>query len=133
MPNHWAALQVFDSDKHFYDSAYTTISDDTLEIITQLRNNDVSHLKIRVVNCGLHAIARVTCLALGNDPTTVVFNNDEFWPHFLNIFKTKISAFLTKKRRKPQSNISKEIVYDVFCYCRLPEKGEMVCCDHYQE
>ena len=143
MPNHWAALQVFDSDICFYDLAYTTISDDMLEIISQLMNTDAKSMTIKfmnvakqigVVNCGLHAIATVTCLALGNDLTTVVFNNDELWPHLLNIFATKkISAFPMKKRRKPQSNISKERVCDVFCYCRLPEKGEMVCCDHCQE
>ena len=89
--------------------------------------------QIGVVNCGLHVIATVTCLALGNDPTTVVFNNDEFWPH-LNIFKTEDFCVPYEKRRKPQSNISKEIVCNVFCYCRLPEKGEMVYCDpHCQE
>ena len=143
MPNHWAALQVFGSDICFYDSAYTTISDDTLDIIAQLMNTNAKSLTIKlmnvakqigVVNCGLHAIATVTCLALGNDPTTVVFNNDELRPHLLNIFETrKISAFPVKKRRKPQNSISKEIVCHIFCYCRLPEKGEMVCCEHCQE
>ena len=34
---------------------------------------------------------------------------------------------------KPQNGISKEIVCDVFYYCRLPEKGDMVCCDYCQE
>lgn len=117
MPNHWAALQVFGSDICLYDSAYTTISDNTLEIIAQLMNTNAKSITIKlmnvqkqigVVNCGLHAIATVTCLALGHDPTTVVFNDDEFRPHLLNIFETKkISAFPVNKRRKPQSSIRK--------------------------
>ena len=77
-----------------------------LEIIAQLMNTDAKSMTIKlmnvakqigVVNCGLHVITTVTCLALGNDPNTVVFNNDEFRPHLL-IFETrKISVFPMKK------------------------------------
>ena len=69
------------------------ISDDTLEIITQLMNTDAKSMTIKlmnvamqfgVVNCGLHVITTATSLALENDPTTVVFNNDEFQPHHIS-------------------------------------------------
>ena len=109
MPNHWAALQIFGGDIHFYDSTYTTISYDTLEIIAQLLNTTAKSITIKLmnvakqvgaVNCGLLAIATLTCLALGDDPTTVVFNDDELRPHLINIFESKrISAFPVKKKK----------------------------------
>ena len=126
-----------------YDSANTTISDDTLDVIAQLINTNAKSLKIKlmnvakqvgVVNCGLHAIAMVTCLAFGQDPTTVVFNDDELRPHLSNIFETKkISVFPIKKRRNPQSDIRKEVICGIFCYCRLPERDKMVCCGKCQD
>ena len=91
------------SDIRFYDSAYTTVSDDTLEVIARLMKlTPIKSLTIKlmniakqvgVVNCGLHAIAILTCLALKKELTTIVFDNDELRPHLLNIFETKkISA-----------------------------------------
>ena len=86
MPNYWAALQVVGNDVRLYDSAYTTVSADTLEVIAGHIKTNAKSIKIKlmnvakqtgVVNCGLYAIATVTCLALGDDPATVVFNNDE--------------------------------------------------------
>ena len=107
MPNHWAALKVLGSDIRFYDSVYTSVSDDTLEIIAKLMKTNSKSLTIKlmniakqvgVVNCGLHAVAILTCLALKKDPTTIVLDNDELRPHLLNIFETKkISAFPVKK------------------------------------
>ena len=88
----------FSSDIHFYDSAYTTISDDTLEIIAQFINTTAKSFTIKLMNVakqvgvvdfGLHAIATLTCLALGDDLTTVVFNGNKLWPHFINIFALK--------------------------------------------
>lgn len=53
--------------------------------------------------------------SIGDHPTTVVFDTDELHPHLLRIFETKmISGFPVKKRRTPQSGISKELICEIF-------------------
>ena len=106
-------------DVCLYDSAYTTVSANTVEVIAKLMKTNAKSIKIKlmnvakqtgVVNCRSYAIATVTCLALGDDPTIVVFNNYKLHPHLLRIFETKmISGFPVKKRRMQQSGISKEL------------------------
>ena len=38
MSSHWVACQLFLSEVHFYDSAYSTVSADTLDVLAQLAN-----------------------------------------------------------------------------------------------
>lgn len=86
-------------------------------------------------DCGLYALAILTCLANNMDPTTVVFDNEELRPHLAKILETrKIAPFPVSKHRKPANPVGKVQSCLVYCHCRLPDDGEqMVCCDNCDE
>lgn len=51
--SHWAALQFCDSNVYLYDSAYTTVSTDTLEVTAQLMHTKEQSIKIRMLHNSL--------------------------------------------------------------------------------
>ena len=138
--SHWAALQFCDGNVYLYDSAYTSISTDTLEVIAQLVHTKEQSIKIQMMNvaqqsgttdCALYAMAVITCLALGMDPLSVILNRDELRPHLVKSLETRtISIFPVKKHRRPVNRVTKVEICLVYCHCRLPDDGQkMVCCD----
>ena len=82
-----------------------------------------------VADCGLDALAVATCLLHIQDPTSVVFNQEELRTHFCqSLEKGKASLFPVKKMRRV-SRICKKEQVSVYCYCRMPEGlGMMVNC-----
>ena len=105
--SHWAALQICDSNVCLYDSAYTSTSSDTLEVIAQLVHSKEQSIEIQMMNitqqtgttdCALYAMSTITCLALGIDPVTIILNKDELRPHLVKSLETRtISLFPVKK------------------------------------
>ena len=86
MSSHWVACQLFPNEVHFYDSAYSTVSADTLDVLAQLIRTDQSTFTVKVmstskqagsVDCALYAMATLAYLAFEEDPTTVAFNQDD--------------------------------------------------------
>ena len=142
--SHWAALQICGKDVYLYDSAYTSVTTDTLDMIAQLLRSKDHCIQIQIMNvakqtgttdCGLYAIAIITCLALGMDPVSVVFKPEELRPHFVKVLETgTITAFPVVKHRRPTDRVKNVEVVSVYCYCRLPDNGEaMVSCDKCEE
>lgn len=87
-------------------------------------------------DCGLFAIAFMTSLAYGNNPTTEVYRQDEMRAHLSTCFKKNVmQCFPTSKKRRISGSIVKMTKIAVYCTCRLPyyddpDKSEnMVCCD----
>ena len=83
IPSHWVACQLFTSEVHLYDSAYTSLSADTLDTLAQLLRTDHSSIMVKIMNvskqsgsvdCALYAMATLAHLAFGKDPTAVVFD-----------------------------------------------------------
>jgi len=73
-----------------------------------------------VADCGLYALAVATCLLHNQDPTSVVFNQEELRTHFCqSLKKGKASLFPVKKMRRV-SRICKKEQVSVYCYCRMP-------------
>ena len=81
--SHWAVLQFIKSEIYLYDSVFLSASAETLELLAQLVKTRESTLRINIMNvhqqigtidCGLFAIATVTCLLFDGDPTTIVFD-----------------------------------------------------------
>jgi len=57
-----------------------------------------------VADCGLYVLAVATCLLHNQDPTSVVFNQEELRTHFCqSLEKGKASLFPVKKMRKNKS------------------------------
>ena len=80
-------------------------------------------------------IAVLTSLALDQDPTTVVYDQEAMCPHLNTCFETKkIVPFPALKHRRPANKVAKIEECILHCYCRLPDDGyEMVCCDQCDE
>ena len=50
LPSHWAACQLFTSEVHFYNSAYTSMSADTLDIPAQLLCTEQGSFTVKIMN-----------------------------------------------------------------------------------
>lgn len=131
--SHWGVLQVVDKDLCFYDSTYSNIAADTLQVIAQLVRSSDKGIDIKLMNvakqygsvdCGLYAIATVTCLALEMDPTIVVFHQDEMRCHLIKIFETKSFHFPVQKYRRPVNRVNKIVHCKLYCMCRQPNDDD---------
>ena len=89
---HWATLYVHGDDICLYDSAYMSLSEDTFTVIAQLIRFSGKSFSIKVMNvakqsgsvdCALYSMATALNLALGNDPTEVVYNQPDLRPHLV--------------------------------------------------
>ena len=137
---HWAALQICGDDISLYDSVYTTVAGDARETISQLCRIQQEFVSVNIMNtckqvggvdCGLHAIAIMTCLAMKIDPLSVIFDKDELRPHLCNILEQgSVTTFPILRKRKVQSRVFRVETWAVFCICRMPDNGsQMICCD----
>ena len=86
------------------------------------------------IDCGQYALATMTCLATGVDPTCVIFDQDEPQPHLVNILEQQaVSALPIKRSRRPAAD-AVHVKCEVHCYGRPPDDGGgMTRCDQYQE
>ena len=123
-----------------YDSSYFDCDDDTLIVIAQLVRSCKDELEVKFMNvakqtgsvdCGLFALATITCLALGNDPTTVVFDQKQLRHHLIKSMETNtISSFPVIKTRRPKSKVSKVQTCIIYCVCRQADYGpELIQCN----
>ena len=137
---HWATLYVEGDDIRLYDSAYTSLSEDTITVIAQLIRYSGKAFNIKIMNvakqtgsvdCALYSIAMLVDLALGTDPTELVYNQTELRPHLAMCLESvTVTPFPTLKHRKPANKVSKVEECSVYCYCRMPDDHrEMVQCD----
>jgi len=109
-----------------YDSLYTSVNDDTQTVIAALINSKSPHIKIKLMNiakqlggtdCGLYAIAIITCLAYGEDPTCLVFDKTMLRPHLVECFeKRAFTHFLSVKDEEWHKQLlqSKYVLFIVY-------------------
>ena len=144
--NHWAALSYFNTyiTICYYDSSYSTLSSGTKQVITNLFHSqcngsklsihvkDVTH-QSGIVDCSLYAIAYITSLAYGNDPSTLVFCQELLRAHFIKCLQQKLlTKFPAKQKRRPKPPKLYEIL--LYCTCRMPDDGKkMVFCEECDE
>ena len=78
-------------------------------------------------DCGLYAVAVASCLALEEDPTTIVFNQQELRSHFSHVLeKGEVKLFPVKQRRRPESKVCGTETVSVYCYCCMPDHGKLM-------
>ena len=115
---HWAALKISGSTVYIYDSSHTytctSLSNDTkctqvtiAKFLCCKEESITTHVmnvskQIGTIDCTLFAMANVTHLALGEDPTRVVFYQDERKPHLIKVLETgnNYITFLNAKEEK---------------------------------
>ena len=127
---HWAAIKMVNNKEVLlYDSAYTTISMDTVDIITKLIHCMESAAIIHVMNvtkqagmtdCAFFAMVTITCLALETDPLAVVHDQQELLSCLLNILVTgKVTESPTIKKRRIVSQMRRTEEFQVHCCCHM--------------
>ena len=118
--SHWATIQmVNDNEILLYDSAYSTVTLDTVDVISKLVHCVESTITIHIMNvskqagamdCALFAMATATALALGDNPVTVVYDQQQLRPHFLECLLTgNPKAFPVLKSRRVASRQKKKV------------------------
>jgi len=124
---------------------YNSPSNDTQTTVAKLIQSKDKYFDIAVMNvqrqtnsvdCGLHAVAMLASLLLGQDPTTIVYSTEELCLHLTKILEEKkISLFPTIKTRKHATRVTRVEECHIYCICRLPDCGQedMICCDHCDE
>ena len=133
-------LQICGDNISLYDSAYTTVAGDARETISQLCRIQQEFVFVNIMNtckqtgsvdCGLHAIATMTCLAMKIDPLSIIFDKEELRPHLSNILEQRlVTSFPILRKRKVQSRVFRVETWAVFCICRMTDDGsQMICCD----
>ena len=142
LPGHWIAASTMNLSKEdiiVYDSLSTKVSENTAQILAQLVHTSNPQFTVKAPNvtkqsgsyeCGLFAIAYITHLAHGLDPSLFVFHQEAMRNHFIQCIESQsITPFPTIKKRR-QSVMANTVVIDVYCYCRCPDDGsKMVLCD----
>jgi len=145
---HWIVVSTIGCSKeevNVYDSLYPSTNDDTKTIIARSVFTRSTNIKINMMNvakqkgstdCGLYAIATLTCLAFGNDPTEVIFDQVALRPHLIQCLeKGFIDCFPVKQTRRCSNKVSAQLNCKVYCSCRLPEHYDscMTECDNCHE
>ena len=146
---HWIGLSTLgckDNEVEVYDTLQNVPSLETQITICQYKSKS-SSIMIKLINlatqkgsadCGLYAIAALSTLAFGNDPTKIVYHQNEMCPHLRQCFEsgtiTEFPIILLQKRRIKERIIS-IIECPIYCICRLPAESEdtvMIQCDKCQ-
>ena len=139
---HWVAVSTFDTgdeDIVIYDSKYSSLSQRTQTLIAKLVNTDKPSFTVRVASvtkqsgasdCGLYAIANITHIVTGLDPSLYIFRQALMRNHLLKCFEQKkLEPFPVFKERRV-STCAKTMTVRVYCYCRSVYDGEkMVECN----
>lgn len=125
-----------------FDSVHNNISSDTVNQICNIVHSQKKSVTIEIMDvlkqrgsndCGLYALAFATSLCLGELPTDRRYSQGDMREHLKSIFEHNNPCpqpFPSSNRQKiPTSNTKKTMVIPIFCYCRMPEEGNMIeCC-----
>ena len=143
--DHWMTVSTVDctaeEDIIVYDSKYSSLSQETKLLLSQLVHTDKPTFQIKMANvskqsgttgCGLYAIAYATHVAFGRDPCVFIFKQKEMRQHLTVCFEKKeLTPFpTTRGKRSVFASRPNVLIVKVYCYCRCTDVGErMVRCD----
>ena len=109
--SHWVLISTINclqGEVRLYDPLHTSLSSETKTIIAQLMRTEKPSVAVHIMNvskhagtqdCGQFAIAFMTSLAYGNNPTTEVYRQDEMRAHLSTCFEKKVmQCFPTSKK-----------------------------------
>ena len=147
---HWIGLSMLsckENEIKVYDTLQNFPSLETQIIICRYMKSKATSVTIKLANlatqkgssdCGLYAIAILTTLAFGNDPTKIVYHQDEMRPHLKQCFESgTITEFpILQRRSRIRERILSVIDCPVYCICRLPEgshEDTMIQCDKCEQ
>ena len=80
-------------------------------------------------DCGVFAIAFVTAICCGFDPSDLYFQQDAMRAHLFKCLQDQyITPFPILKRQTRRLVVLQALELEIFCWCRLPDEGTMVEC-----
>ena len=91
--HHWILLSSLKREVKIYDSLNTTPTEATLNAIRQLYSPDESmppfvqhkcHKQVGGTDCGVFAVAYAVDLLLGNDPSTIKYDQSKMRDHLMS-------------------------------------------------
>ena len=113
----------------YCDPKHISVSEDTKEVLAKLVYTDKPTFSIKTgpCDCGLLAIAYITHIAFGLEPSKYVFDQSKMRTHFTQWLEKKPFPILKEKR----TTLSSTVIYvEVHCYCHRPYNGQrMVQCN----
>ena len=142
--SHWAVITTIGTGSRYkikyYDSSYAEIFEETERVIANLIPSPTCTVEIDIMmtrkqvgtnDCGLFAIAIATTLANREDPSTLIYIQDEMRAHLANCFQQqKLTPFPTIKKARVSRPILNSITIYTCPICKQQEGGkEMVECD----
>lgn len=109
----------------YYDSSYSTISDNTENLISKLIKPQyklhVDLMDTGSMDCGLFAVA----ITFGIDPSTQIFRQEDMRPDMVEcLSKQQITPFPIKKKRRVTELITKTIIIYACPVCEEIENGD---------
>jgi len=148
--DHWITMSTVDcmeGEVELFDSLQLSPTLEVQMTIAKYLRSQTKSIKIKVVNvsiqsgstdCGLYAIAMMTSIAHSEDPAKLVYNQQELRIHLMQCFEKEfMEKFpVSKKRKLRNKRISKEIVCNIYCSCRLPDYedgSKMIMCENCKE
>lgn len=84
-------------------------------------------------DCGLYSLAFAESLCSGDDPAEIQYNQHKFRQHLVKCLEERKIMSFPKRARKKKCRIRNKTSFELFCVCRLPQKGKMIKCNACQE
>lgn len=75
----------------------------------------------------------MTSLAHGEEPTLVKYKQEDMRDHFITCLEKKELCVFPSNKRKILRNEEKSETFQLYCTCRLPHVGDMICFDMCDE
>lgn len=132
LPEHWISVSMMNTkndDIVLYDSSSLGVDENTKLLLSKMVCTKNLKFRVRVANltkqsgnlaCGLYAIAYITHLAFGLDPSLLVFKQGSLRSHFVECIEHQIISPFPILREHRQLAIGNIITVEVHCYCQCP-------------
>ena len=133
--SHWLTVSnIGASNKNeifVYDSLYCSLGSHTKNQIAALLCFQDTEIAVKFVDvqkqsgtydCGLFVVAFATCLAIGVQPGSFTFKQQEMRRHLYKCLDNgKMQMFPVLKTRSGCSSVKSNDTIDIYCTCRMPD------------
>ena len=115
------------------DSLRSALTSDDKRLIGEILHSPLPFIFVKQLNvhqqrggsgCGLFALAFVTAVCHGIDPTSLHFDQDTMRAHLTNgIESGRADPFPVSKIQTKRKPVNEIMNIDIHCLCRLPDTG----------
>jgi len=84
-------------------------------------------------DCGVYALAFVTSLCCGEDPAKINYASPMSREHLYKCLENQKMTSFPQRSRGKKARCRNQTSFEIFCKCRNPEYGKMICCNSCRE